>query len=68
LADLDGPQAQVFCLACLEGFSYEQIAEELGVTVNHVGVLLHRARSSLQERLSAHRPRLDISLQLPLSP
>jgi RNA polymerase sigma-70 factor (ECF subfamily) len=56
LADLDHRQAQVFCLASLEDFSYEQIAEQLGVTVNYVGVLLHRARSNLQERLSAHRP------------
>jgi RNA polymerase sigma-70 factor (ECF subfamily) len=56
LAGLDGQQAQVFCLACLEDFSYREIAEQLGITVNHVGVLLHRARSSLQERLQAHGP------------
>jgi RNA polymerase sigma-70 factor, ECF subfamily len=56
LAELDGQQAQVFCLACLEGFSYQEIAEQLGVTVNHVGVLLHRARSSLQGRLRAYGP------------
>ncbi len=56
LAGLDSQQAQVFCLACLEGSSYREIAEQLGVTVNHVGVLLHRARSSLQERLQAHAP------------
>jgi RNA polymerase sigma-70 factor (ECF subfamily) len=56
LAGLDSQQAQVFCLACLEGFSYQEIAEQLGVTVNHVGVLLHRARSSLQGRLQAHGP------------
>jgi RNA polymerase sigma-70 factor, ECF subfamily len=56
LAELESQQAQVFCLACLEGCSYQEIAEELGVTVNHVGVLLHRARSSLQERLRAYGP------------
>ena len=56
LAELDGQQAQVFCLACLEGFSYQEIAEQLGVTVNHVGVLLYRARSSLQGRLRAFGP------------
>jgi RNA polymerase sigma-70 factor (ECF subfamily) len=54
VAALDVQQAQVFCLACLEGFTYQEIAEQLGVTVNHVGVLLHRARSSLQERLRAY--------------
>ncbi len=56
LANLDVQQADVFCLACLEGFSYQEIAEHLGVKVNYVGVLLHRARASLQERLQAHRP------------
>jgi RNA polymerase sigma-70 factor, ECF subfamily len=56
LSDLDGQQAQVFCLACVEGCSYQEIAEQLGVTVNHVGVLLHRARSGLQDRLKAHGP------------
>jgi RNA polymerase sigma-70 factor (ECF subfamily) len=56
LAELDGRQAEVFCLACLEGFSYQEIAKELGVTVNHVGVLLNRAKSGLRDRLQAHRP------------
>jgi RNA polymerase sigma-70 factor (ECF subfamily) len=56
LAELDDRQAQVFCLACLEGCSYEEIAAQLGITVNHVGVLLTRARSSLQERLRTFDP------------
>jgi RNA polymerase sigma-70 factor (ECF subfamily) len=56
LAELDARQAQVFCLACLEGFSYAEVAEQLGVTENHVGVLLNRARTSLRERLQGHRP------------
>jgi RNA polymerase sigma-70 factor (ECF subfamily) len=56
LAELDSQQAQVFCLACLEGQSYQEIADGLGITVNHVGVLLHRARANLQQRLEAHAP------------
>jgi RNA polymerase sigma-70 factor (ECF subfamily) len=56
LAELDIRQAQVFCLACLEDLSYQEIARHLGVTVNHVGVLLNRARTALRERLRAHRP------------
>jgi RNA polymerase sigma-70 factor (ECF subfamily) len=56
LAELDPRQGQVFCLACLEDLSYQQIAEQLGITVNHVGVLLNRARTSLQDLLQAHRP------------
>lgn len=56
LADLDDRQAQAFCLACLEGLSYQEVAEQVGVTVNHVGVLLNRARAKLRERLQSHRP------------
>jgi RNA polymerase sigma-70 factor, ECF subfamily len=56
LTELDDRQAQVFCLASLENCSYEEIAEQLGITVNHVGVLLHRARASLQERLKSFDP------------
>jgi RNA polymerase sigma-70 factor, ECF subfamily len=56
LADLDERLAQVFCLASLDGLSYEQISSELGITVNHVGVLLNRARSTLRVRLQAHGP------------
>jgi RNA polymerase sigma-70 factor (ECF subfamily) len=55
LAEIDPRQGQVFCLACLEDLSYQEIAEQLGVTVSHVGVLLSRARASLQNLLQAHR-------------
>jgi RNA polymerase sigma-70 factor (ECF subfamily) len=56
LAELDPLSAQVFALVCLDGLSYQEVAEQLGVTVNHVGVLLNRARSSLQARLRAYEP------------
>lgn len=56
LAKLDARQAQVFCLACLEGLSYREIAAQMGVRLNHVGVLLNRARSSLREQLRAFDP------------
>jgi len=56
LAELDPRQAQIFCLARLEGWRYEEIAEQLGLTVNHVGVLLNRARTMLCERLRSHEP------------
>ncbi|HEV3415186.1 MAG TPA: sigma-70 family RNA polymerase sigma factor [Pirellulales bacterium] len=61
LADLDPRQGQVFCLACLEGFSYDEIADQLCVTVNHVGVLLNRARTFLRARLAAHQPATSAS-------
>jgi RNA polymerase sigma-70 factor (ECF subfamily) len=56
LADLDARQAEVFCLYSLEGFDYRQIAERLDVTVNHVGVLLSRARRQLRESLQTYAP------------
>jgi RNA polymerase sigma-70 factor, ECF subfamily len=57
LAQIDGQQAQVFCLACLEEFSYQEIAEQLEVKANHVGVILNRAKASLRQRLKQHDPR-----------
>jgi RNA polymerase sigma-70 factor (ECF subfamily) len=56
LAEIEPRQAVVFSLACLEGCSYQEIAAELGITVNHVGVLLNRARAELRVRLGAFDP------------
>lgn len=35
----------------LEGLSYLEIAEVCGITKNHVGVLLQRAKTQLQQEL-----------------
>ena len=51
LPHLSQDQAAVFCLSCLENLSYHEIGERLGMTVNAVGVLLHRARHRLKEIL-----------------
>jgi RNA polymerase sigma-70 factor (ECF subfamily) len=51
LAELPEQQAQVFCHRWLDGLSYEQIAEQLDLDANSVGVLLHRARRRLQQLL-----------------
>jgi RNA polymerase sigma-70 factor (ECF subfamily) len=56
LAQLDPRQAQVFCLICLDGLSYTETADQLGLTVSHVGVLLNRARLGLRQRLRSHEP------------
>ena len=56
LTRLDERQAHVFCLACVEDLSYREIAGQIGVTVNHVGVLLNRAKSRLRELLRPHGP------------
>jgi RNA polymerase sigma-70 factor (ECF subfamily) len=56
LSQIDARQAQVFCLSQLDGLSYDEVAADLDLTVNHVGVLLNRARASLRERLAAFAP------------
>jgi len=53
LARLAPTQAEVFCLHCLEGQSYQEIARRLDVSVDAVGVHLHRARKHLRELLAA---------------
>jgi RNA polymerase sigma-70 factor (ECF subfamily) len=56
LAALPQPQAEACCLRFLEGWAYDEIAAELNITVNHVGVLLNRAKASLRERLMEFAP------------
>ena len=53
LTQLPTEQAQAFCLRHLEDFSYRQIARQLGITTNAVGVLLHRARARLGQLLGS---------------
>jgi RNA polymerase sigma-70 factor (ECF subfamily) len=36
----------------LEDFTYEQMAEATGISVNHVGVMLHRARKKLSSLMT----------------
>lgn len=52
LAQISPKQAEVFCLHCLEGWSYQEIAQQLGLSVDAVGVALHRARKRLQRLLA----------------
>jgi RNA polymerase sigma-70 factor (ECF subfamily) len=52
LGCIPAKQAQAFCLHGIEGYSYEDIAELMDVSVNGVGVLLHRARKRLQVLLA----------------
>ena len=51
LTRLPARQAEAFCLRWIEGMSYEEISERLEVDVNHVGVLLNRARKRLRQLL-----------------
>ena len=56
LIQLPEQQATVFVLTEIDNVPREEAASALGVTVNHLGVLLHRARAALRERLASHRP------------
>jgi len=52
LTQLPRRQAEAYCLRHLNEMSYQEIAEALGVSVDAVGVDLHRAQGRLRELLS----------------
>lgn len=54
LARLPDRQAEVFCLHCLDGWSYREIADRLSTTTDAVGVTLHRARERLRGLMGPH--------------
>lgn len=51
LRSLPKREASIFALRYFEDFSYEQIAEHTGLSINLVGVVLHRARERLRKML-----------------
>jgi RNA polymerase sigma-70 factor (ECF subfamily) len=51
LGRLPAKQAQVFCLRHVEEMSYEEIADQMQVSVNSLGAILNRARLRLRELL-----------------
>ncbi len=55
LARLPEKQRAALCLAALEGLSYAEVARALDVTQQAVKSLVHRARSTLAERLCENR-------------
>jgi RNA polymerase sigma-70 factor (ECF subfamily) len=61
LACLPVKQAEVFCLHCVEGWHYQEIAKHLALSVSSVGVLIYRARKRL-------RRLLEMSHEFPRSP
>lgn len=54
LAKLPGTMRQIFLLRELEGCDRGEICEQLNLTSSNVGVILHRARLSLQHCLQAN--------------
>lgn len=49
LSGLPQQEATAFCLRYLNDMSYQQIGDELGISVNAAGVLLHRAKAKLRK-------------------
>jgi RNA polymerase sigma factor (sigma-70 family) len=58
LAAIDPRQAAAFCLTALDGLSNAEAAEAMGVSANHVGVLVYRARQALRGRLTGFDPKV----------
>jgi RNA polymerase sigma-70 factor (ECF subfamily) len=56
LAGLPEKQAVAFWLRSVEDLSYAEIAAELEIDANQVGVLIHRARASLKRRFADDQP------------
>lgn len=54
LAELPGSQAEVFCLRHLSDMSYEEISQETGLSVDAVGVTLHRAKARLRNLMEPY--------------
>src|SRR5207248_9439853 len=52
LTNLPEQLSECYCLRHLNDFSYEQIAEELQISVSAVGVNLHRATQRLRSALA----------------
>jgi RNA polymerase sigma-70 factor (ECF subfamily) len=59
LTRIEPKQAEAFCLVALDGLSHREAARELGLTENHVGVLVSRARGKLRRLLSPFDPSPD---------
>ncbi len=53
IGQLPAQEAKVFCLRYLSEMSYRQIAGQLGIGINIVGVSLYRAKAKLREALGA---------------
>jgi RNA polymerase sigma-70 factor (ECF subfamily) len=56
LGTIPPDQATAFCMTQIERIDRPTTAEAMGITVDHLAVLLHRARSNLQQRLAKHLP------------
>lgn len=65
IRQLPAQEAKVFCLRYLGEMSYRQIARELQIGINVVGVSLHRAKARLREALAATDATDEVSHEQP---
>jgi RNA polymerase sigma-70 factor, ECF subfamily len=56
LTQLPPAQSEVFCLRHLNDMRYDEIATEMEMSVDNVGVTLHRAKARLRELLTQDSP------------
>ncbi|MEM9644820.1 MAG: sigma-70 family RNA polymerase sigma factor [Planctomycetota bacterium] len=56
LNTLPSNQAEAFWMCCVEQATYAEAAESMQLSTNHVGVLVHRARSHLKIALAGLNP------------
>ena len=56
LGKLPDRQAEAFWLVCVEERSYEEVADQMGIQRNALGVLVHRARQHMRTRLRSLNP------------
>jgi RNA polymerase sigma-70 factor (ECF subfamily) len=61
LSKIPPRQAEVFCLHCVEDWSYDEIARHARLSVTAVGVHLHRARKRLRALLARFRDQAPAS-------
>lgn len=65
VAELPTDQAELYCLRFIHEWSYRQIADQLGMTENAVGVALNRIRGWLAQRMHARTPQEEIPHEEP---
>lgn len=56
LAELPARQAEVFCAVAIDGSTYREVGQELGLATPAVGMLMHRARLHLRTKFAALAP------------
>lgn len=57
LGQVEAEQAEAFCLRHVSGMSHEDIGEQLGMTANAVGVMMHRVKAKVRQLMASSEVR-----------